>query len=98
MTRDFRVYERDYQRGMTSAHTARRNPECTKHIEKKNGISEFFKKAASVYNGAVRIKRRISDGFVELTEVLADKTAREGLFGEDKDKNYCGTSVDYISD
>lgn len=33
---------------------------------------------------AVRIKRDISAAFVELSEELAEKTKREGLFGEDR--------------
>ena len=43
-----------------------------------------------------RAKREISDVIVEASEILADRTARKGLFGEDSDSNYCGTDVDYI--
>lgn len=45
---------------------------------------------------AARAKREISDVIVEASEILADRTARKGLFGEDSGLGYCGTDVDYI--
>lgn len=45
---------------------------------------------------AAELKKEISGVVVEISEALADKTAREGLFGEDKGMGYCGTDVEYI--
>ncbi len=45
---------------------------------------------------ASELKKEVSAIVVEVSESLADKTAREGLFGEDKDKGYSGTDVEYI--
>lgn len=45
---------------------------------------------------AAELKKEISGVVVEMSEALADKTAREGLFGEDRGVGYCGTDVEYI--
>ena len=73
-------------------------------VENKKTANEFFKsvgiivsKTADTYRKVVAIKRNVSDRYVALSEILADKTAREGLFGEDKGKGYCGTDKDYIA-
>ncbi len=47
---------------------------------------------------ASELKKEVSKIVVEVSEALAHKTAREGLFGEDKGKGYCGTNVEYISE
>ncbi|MBR3995456.1 MAG: hypothetical protein IKI97_09285 [Clostridia bacterium] len=72
--------------------------------ENKKTANEFFKsvgiivsKTVNTYRKVVAIKRDVSDKFVSFSEVLADKTAREGLFGEDRGKGYCGTDTDYIA-
>ena len=92
MTREIRVCERVFQREATSAH-------ITASAHGKNAVNtSVLAKICKAYKTCVRVKKDISDAFVSMTEELADKTAREGLFGEDRGKNYLGTSVDYISD
>ncbi len=52
------------------------------------GAVVFAKKAVRFFARAAEIKREISAAFVELSEELAEKTAREGLFGEDREKEW----------
>lgn len=96
MTREIRVNEKAFQREATSAHTVRHANTFPGKSAKRS--PSLLQKVCTAYAKAVRVKREVSEAFVAITEALADKTAREGLFGEDKDKNYCGTSVDYVSD
>ena len=97
MTRQITAYGKEFNTKQTSTH-----PRITPHAAKintgKSRTKHVLENVSKLYTSAVRKKRMISEGFVALTEALADKTAREGLFGEDKDKNYCGTSVGYISE
>ncbi len=55
-----------------------------------------FSSLKNLYHKASSAKKEISSVIVEASEILADRTARKGLFGEDSDSNYCGTDVDYI--
>ena len=98
MTREFSTFGKSFESARASAHkhTAQKANKG-KNVVSKKGISSFFGNMASVYSKAVKTKRAISSSFVSFTEVLADKTAREGLFGEDRGKNYCGTDTDYIA-
>ncbi len=41
-------------------------------------------------------KKQLCDRVRDASEVMADKIAREGLFGEDRGCGYCGTEVEYI--
>lgn len=93
MTREIRVYEKAFG---TEVQGTYKNAKTSKKESK--GLYAFVKNVSVIYSNAVKAKREISESFVALTQVLADKTAREGLFGEDKDKNYCGTNVDYINE
>lgn len=91
MTREIRVNEKNVHERGTSAHMSTTS-------KRKNAGAVILTKLSALYAGAVRTKRGFSDRFVALSEVLADRTAREGLFGEDRGKNYAGTDRDYISD
>ena len=44
----------------------------------------------------VAMKNDLVRAATAMSEILADKTAREGLFGEDRGLGYCGTDVDFI--
>lgn len=41
-------------------------------------------------------RKRLYCKFDEYMYYYSDKITREGLFGEDKGKGYCGTDVDFI--
>lgn len=56
---------------------------CKKAVASAAGMVVFVKKVVRFFARAAEIKRKISTAFVELSEELAEKTAREGLFGED---------------
>ncbi len=88
MTREIKAYEKAFAKEVSTK----------RNTVRKSRLSVLAKKAAVFCTKAAEAKRTISDGFVLWTETLADKTAREGLFGEDKGKGYCGTDVDYIED
>lgn len=105
MTREIRLYENSNERKNPIAHGIhcgqKTKAEKSQGIEKKKGgILQNFRSVASgvyaVYERAVYAKRQFSDRFVYVSEILADRTAREGLFGEDKGKGYSGTDKDYI--
>ena len=96
MTREIRTNVKTFQYEVSSAQRIV-SPTCGS-AEKVSNKRSFAELAASVFTRVCKAKRELSDRFVAMTEVLADKTAREGLFGEDKNKNYCGTDTDYISD
>ena len=67
----------------------------TRYIHTKETVN-LKRKAKNLYISAKSFKREISAIITEASEILADKTAREGLFGEDRGCGYCGTDVDYI--
>ena len=67
----------------------------TRNITAKRTVN-FKKKAKELYISARSFKREVSAIITEVSEILADKAAREGLFGEDRNCGYCGTDVDYI--
>lgn len=67
----------------------------TRNINTKRTVN-FKKKAKNLYISARSFKREMSAIITEASEIFADKTAREGLFGEDRNSGYCGTDVDYI--
>ena len=91
MTREIRVNERAVitRRAGTSDIRARSTAPARKKSTAVGRLTHFFREA-------VRIKRAISDIITTVMEDLADKTAREGLFGEDRGKGYAGTDVDYV--
>ncbi len=93
MTREFNTFGKNFECRTNGARIAA----GASARQTKKGLSFFFKSVSSAYKKAVKAKRDISDSFVNLTEVLADKTAREGLFGEDRGRSYCGTDTDYIA-
>lgn len=90
MTREINTFGKTLEHKGVNTHITAAKPT-------KKCLSSFIKGALTAYTKAVKAKRDISDSFVALTEALADKTAREGLFGEDRGKNYCGTDTDYIA-
>jgi len=98
MTRNIGAYERSIKASAACAHAKASTKQAS--IEKRSsavpsGIAGFICGVSEVFAKAAKIKKGISESFVSLTEALADKTAREGLFGEDRDKGYVGTDVDY---
>ena len=99
MTREIRVYEETFQTEATGTYKRTKTAAERRRAKGENrGFSAFVKTVSVMYSNAVKAKREISETFVTLTEVLADKTTREGLFGEDRGRNYCGTDVDYINE
>lgn len=105
MTREIRLYENSVKRKNQIVHGVhygqKTRAKKSQGIEKRNGgiiqnVIAVAKGVCAVYERAVYAKRQFSDRFVYVSEVLADKTAREGLFGEDIGKGYNGTDVDYI--
>ena len=100
MTREIRVNERGIKNGHTSARPCadRVNPAAVRSTYPSRTTTEksTLCKVADFCRKASRIKREIADNIMAISERLADKTAREGLFGEDRGKGYAGTDVDYI--
>ncbi len=80
-------------RKVTLASTVKRNSE---NFALEALCKNAFSSLKNLYLKASSAKKEISSVIVEASEVLADRTARKGLFGEDKGCNYCGTDVDYI--
>ena len=98
MTREFTSYEKSFRREATAKGKAEGERRADNMRTEKKSRHAFAEKAAAFFGRLADAKRTVSERFVTATQVLADKTAREGLFGEDRGKGYCGTDVDYIED
>lgn len=100
MTREIRENTKNVQNRNTGVLN------CKETSSNRNGninnvssvVRKTIKNTVKIYKAAVQAKRCVAGCITGFTEALADKVAREGLFGEDKGKGYCGTDVDYISD
>ena len=95
MTREIRVNERAVIARRTG--TGNIQTRTVAPIRKKSSkLPLIINNTVRFCHEASRIKREISEKIITVAEDLADKTAREGLFGEDRGKGYAGTDVDYI--
>lgn len=104
MTREIRLYEHSAERKLSKTHGIKNREkirvQSSDSAKRNGGLLEKLSAVASsvyaVYKRAADAKRQFSARFVYVSEMLADKTAREGLFGEDSGKGYKGTDIDYI--
>lgn len=100
MTREIGTHEREKRtrNANTGSIVCRTAPAAQgrKTNTRSKNVTIPFAKAVSFYRKAVRLENEIYNTFFGFFEALADKTAREGLFGEDRGKGYAGTDVDYI--